>query len=165
MNRSIALTIHGPSPILRGYPYFWIKAVLGFDPSNHCAKCLRGPFLKTTKQKWHGEPGERVAYEMPAEALALYVCGVTTRGWATNFHLPLWPRPDVEPFTVSMVLGQSITVENAEALTIPELADGYRGYSKAFTTCRNWRFGVALFGEPPLLRPDLEDPCLPLSRA
>lgn len=149
MDRRIALTIHGPMKVVTGYPIFWIKAVLAFDATVHCAKCLKGPFMKTTKQQWHGAPGERVVYDMPADALALYVCGVTMRGWATNFHLPLWPRPDVEPFTVPMVNGQSMTVENAEALSIPGLPDDFCGFSREFTTCRNWRFGVSLFGQPP----------------
>jgi len=42
--------------------------------------------------------------------------------------------------------GYIVTVENAMALSIPELADGWNGLRTRTTRCKNFRFGVAQFG-------------------
>lgn len=144
--RVIAVTFAGPGPKVSGYPYLWVKAVTGFVHTAHCAKCLKGPFLKTSND-WVPPPNVRKEYELPAKAKALYICGVSRQGYAHNLHAPCEYAPG-EVFSIEMVDRQTLIVEDARLLTIPALPDKWRGLPKSFTTCRNFRWAVATFGWP-----------------
>ena len=49
--------------------------------------------------------------------------------------------------------GVAIHIANARRLDIPWIDDGWNGFPRSYTTCRNWQFGVAHFGYDGLTRP------------
>lgn len=123
---------------LEGFRYFWLKYVRGFDAREHCARCLVGPY---EKQVHPSMPlGSPIALD-PGDAPFVYLCGVGPR-YVDNLHLALRSLPGASA-EARTYAGQLVTVEGAEALTIPALASGFRGLPGPFTTCRNFRFGVA----------------------
>lgn len=132
---------------MRGYPYLWIKTVEGFNPREHCAKCLKGNFIRTGG---HYIPpvNEWRTIDVPAQAKAIYVCGVSSGGYAQNLHAPLVPDQDADPIHIEMTHGQALIVEGAKMLRIPPLPDRWHGLPKSFTSCRNFQFAVATFGYP-----------------
>jgi hypothetical protein len=147
------VTLEG-GPNLERFRFWWCKAVTGFAPRRrdgrpqHCAECLRGPFLKPGGQY---APAMNVAtpYVVPAGAVCLYFCGVSDwrRGgsWPNNFHAPLVPAPG-QRVELPMFAGQTFRARDATLLPIPPLPDGFAGLPLACTRCRNYRFGVAQFG-------------------
>jgi hypothetical protein len=123
---------------LEGFRYFWLKYVRGFDASQHCARCLVGSYEK------------RVHPTMPlGTTLALnaggapfvYLCGVGPK-YTDNLHLAWRPVAGVRA-QARTYPGELVSVEGGEAMEIPALAPGFRGLPSSFTTCRNFRFGVA----------------------
>lgn len=134
------LTIHG-SDNLRGYPYYWIKAVKGFNGENHCARCLVGPFVHVRADAW---PMNRpVALDLKGAKYG-YICGVSDEGYAKNLHLPFLPEAGAR-VEMKLVKGQTIVLEGGRLLPIPGLPDRWCNLPRAFTTCRNFQFGVAYF--------------------
>jgi hypothetical protein len=142
---SVAVTVTGSGLFLRGYRYFWIKTVKGFHPKLHCARCLVGEYLTSREQPF------RLGVRYPLRLFGApygYICGVANKGgWEANFHLAFEPSPNREAVLVRPMLdGQILTLHGAKALQIPSLPPGWRGLPDEFTTCRNYRFGVAMFG-------------------
>lgn len=136
------LTITGGAT-LTGYPYFWIKAVTGFDPSNHCARCLKGHYVFTgPKMCW--QMNRAVSLDLKGARLG-YICGVTTRGWATNLHIPFRPKLG-SVVEAELPNRQQLRLVDAEKLDIRPLPNGWKGFDRSFTTCRNFQFGVQYFG-------------------
>ena len=127
---------------LRGFSYFWLKYVTGFDARQHCARCLLGRYEKAVDV---GMPTGRAITLDPGAAPFLYLCGVTGR-WADNVHLAMRPAPG-RRVTAPLGAGE-VTLEGAELLAIPALPEGFRGLDRGFTTCRNYRFGVAYLERP-----------------
>ena len=144
---NIRLIFTGTGPRVRGYPYLWIKSVEGFNHREHCAKCLKGDFIRTgghyvpAINEWREIP-------MPPKARAIYVCGVSSHGYAHNLHAPLVHDPGADPIHIEMDHGQHLIVEHAKMLMIPALPDRWGGLPKTFTSCRNFQFAVSLFGYP-----------------
>ena len=147
MTPNIRLIFTGSGPRVRGYPYLWIKSVEGFNHREHCAKCLKGDFIRTgghyvpPVNEWRELP-------MPPKAKAIYVCGVSSAGYAHNLHAPLVPDPGADPIHIELMHGQSLVIEHAKMLIIPPLPDRWHGLPKVFTSCRNFQFAVSLFGYP-----------------
>ena len=128
---------------LEGFRYFWAKKVVGFDPAEHCAKCLVGPWGKcsSTMQLGRWQPVE-------LGAVAFYICGVAKPfRWENNFHLAFVEGRDL--LRVPTWNGFEVQVEGARRLEIPALPNGFGGRGAAFTTCRNFQFGVARFPKHP----------------
>ena len=165
MKRVIRVMFEGTGPRVTGYPYLWIKAVTGFDHRAHCARCLKGPFLKATGD-WVPPPNHWHEYTVPASAKALYICGVSKKGYVFNLHAPCLPENDVPfagrlrhhaGFAMPLMDEQRLVVEGAVLMEIPALPDGWHHLPKSFTRCRNFQFGVQYFGWPEPGRSLLED--------
>ena len=149
MSRSIFVTIEGPAgkTDLTGYMFFWAKAVVGFVPTHHCAKCLKGPFMKTSGQ-WAPPLGTRREFILPPAARALYICGVSRKGYDKNLHAPVEHEEGAPLIVIPMLDDQQLFIENAKLMAIPPLPDGWNGLPKSFTTCRNWAWAGSVFGYP-----------------
>jgi hypothetical protein len=128
----------GANPPLTGFVYFWLKYVSAFNPRVHCARCLAGPYSQRVKKDM--PLGARVTLD-EAQAPLLYLCGVTSR-WLTNLHIAMLPKLGAR-IVKRTYHNLVVTIEDAEELPIPGLADGFRGLPRAFTSCRNYQFGVA----------------------
>jgi hypothetical protein len=136
------------------WSYLWAKYVWGFAPSTHCAASLVGVHSRRVKT-WM--PLNRVVTldECKRPFDFLYVCGIPKiGGWKANFHLPLVWAPG-EHCEATASTGLIFRVTNATRLKIPALPKGFDGRKSAFTSCRNWRFGVAYYGLVPRLAASL----------
>lgn len=137
----MTIRFEGAGPKVQGFSYLWAKRVTGFDSREHCARCLVGPYIKAVS------PGMATGSVLvaPEGEPFVYLCGVaTSRRWTDNLHLALRPVAGglVETRTYR---GERIVVEGAEQVAIPELPAGFRNLGPAFTTCRNFCFGVAQY--------------------
>jgi hypothetical protein len=128
----------GANPPLTGFTYFWLKYVSAFNPRVHCARCLVGAYSQRVKKDM--PLGAPITLD-EATAPLLYLCGVTSR-WPTNLHIAMLPKVGVQ-IVKRTYHNLVVTIDDAEELPIPPLADGFRGLPRAFTTCRNYQFGVA----------------------
>ena len=138
------LLIRGVNERLSGYKYFWMKSVVGFDPANHCAKCLKGAWMSgVTPRMIINRPIELKPWN---SSVVGYLCGVAEgHEWAKNLHLPFERTPgNVERMT--LVGGEKLTLVNGRRLEIPALPRGWAGLGSRFTTCRNFQFAVSHFG-------------------
>lgn len=128
------VTIDGPSSQLHGFKYWWLKSVVGYDLSVHCARCLRGSYDRRMNKTMG--TGEKIALRGDL----VYLCGVSPR-WSTNFHAAARVA-EGQSFEVDTYNGFRVRFENAERIEFPSLPDDYAGLPKAFTTCRNFQFAV-----------------------
>lgn len=137
-----------PARVLRGFSYFWLKYVSGFNPAVHCA----GGFIGTYHE--FGSPVVLPARHVidPQRSPVFYLCGVSETQWADNLHVPFIYAPG-EEVVAATYNGVAIHIANARRLDIPWIEDGWNGFPRSYTTCRNWQFGVAHFGYDGLTRP------------
>ena len=64
-----------------------------------------------------------------------------------NFHLPLSFEAGAV-VSAATYNGYVIRAENAKALPIPALPEGWKGRDLETTRCKNFQFGVEYFGYP-----------------
>jgi hypothetical protein len=150
--RAITRTVSHPSapagPIA-GFRFLWAFYVKGLRADRHCQPCFRGrrvaEFCTPTARS-----GESVTFDRMDRYPYLYICGVGNGPRAElhrkNLHMPLRLAPGRRE-VVETYNGYLFTVENAELLPIPELPAGWNGRDLETTRCKNFRFGVAYFGE------------------
>lgn len=89
---TVPLEMPNRAPRLTGFRHFWLKRVVGFYPSQHCAGCLKGSYVDDV-----------VGVDMPAGANLqfgaaagelFYLCGVASPyQWANNAHLAFRATP------------------------------------------------------------------------
>lgn len=127
------------------FPYFWLKFVDGFVPTQHCAKCLMGrwsrlvPFIKQKQGMTVNAPTNE------SDAPFLYLCGVSTKGYSHNLHVAMRRKAGASFEVHSHQIDLEMT--GWERLEIPPLPAEEvarmeaRGLGKAFHTCRNYQFG------------------------
>ena len=142
LSRAIVVTLQG-GPWLVQFQYWWAKAVIGFNQERHCARCLKGPFLRPAGL---GVPMNiAMRFVVPDDAVCLYFCGVSSDGRKHNFHAPLAHAPG-ERVVLPMFGDQVFVAEDARLLPITPLAEGFGGLTKEFWKCPNFQFGVQQFG-------------------
>jgi hypothetical protein len=140
------ITITSKAEKLKGFRYFWLKRVHGFDPSQHCARCLKGHYIDAvsatmpTNRRIHieADPGE-----------VLYLCGVSAPYvWDRNFHLALIVEHGARVRTTAYT-GDEIEIDGADFLEFDDHAARrlFPEKGEAFLTCRNFQFGAHHFRE------------------
>jgi hypothetical protein len=148
------MTIRGDGARLSGFQYWWAKRVRGFKGTTHCAQCLLGPWVSAVKKDMLLNTPVELAARVD-EVPFIYLCGVKgaqfngkrwISSWAENFHLAMRPKPGARA-QAETYNGFVVTVENTEALELPPLPRSWRRLPPSMTTCRNFQFGVAYFGE------------------
>jgi hypothetical protein len=81
----------------------------------------------------------------------LYICGVgsgpKTQLASKNLHFPLRYQHG-EGASIQTYNGYELRAENAVALPIPELPEGWHGKPVEHIRCKNFRFAVDQFGFP-----------------
>lgn len=146
IDTAITLRLEMPNHASRltGFRHFWMKRVVGFYPSQHCAGCLKGGYVEGV-----------VGVDMPAaadlqfEATAgdlFYLCGVASPyQWANNAHLAFRATPG-SLACLTLFNGGLVTVANAAPVRFSDAQarEFYPGKGRAFLTCRNFQFGAAL---------------------
>ena len=123
--------------------WLWGKHVTGFKQAEHCLACLRGPASEDAIKP------QMVSGDYPLRATGapyFYLCGVgRTEPGRTNVHLVVEPCPGAVA-SVGSVYGVTFIIRDARALRIDRLPKGWMGLGDLYTTCRNFQFGVQMFG-------------------
>lgn len=141
---------NNPPEQLAGFAYFWCKYVSGFDKSVHCAQCLVGYWARGFYPRMK-IPAVRVMDEH--ETPYIYLCGVDRPGGNKGLHVAMEHAPGERILTMTWN-GIPVIVENARQLHIPDVPVGYEGYSWGYTTCMNWKFGLAYLSDRPAKAPE-----------
>lgn len=140
------ITIKSPNDRLTGFRYFWMKRVHGFDPSQHCARCLKGHYV--------AQVGSSMAANVPIQIEAdhgdvLYLCGVSAPYvWTRNFHLALVVEFGARVRTTAYT-GDVIEIDGCDLIHFDD-AEARRRFpdkGEAFLSCRNFQFGAHHFRE------------------
>jgi len=129
----------------RQYPafwYLWLKYVTGFDPSQHCLPCLLGAQSGRVRLDM---PARRPILLDEAKGRYLYLCG-GLEVYEKNLHVAM-ELAEGEVFAVRAANGATFMFRGLRRLEIPPLQKGFCGLSPKFTTCRNFQFGMAMFGD------------------
>ena len=140
----IVMRLRHPSGAVQGFNHWWGKYVIGFDPRVHCIECLVGVRSRRVNRDMRAD-GTPYGMTEAATFDYFYLCGVTRR-WRDNFHLALRPEPEGSA-SAETFAGMTVDVTGAVAMPIPALPDGFQGLPASFTTCRNFQFGEAAYGE------------------
>ena len=123
-----------------GFRYFWLKYIRGFDPTVHCAKCLIGDYSQ--KVSLNMPVNTEIELNEFSDFKCLYLCGVI--GYRNNLHIPFVPSDNENDIiTTETYRGDKVIITGARRLPIPPLEKGYTSLSQAFTSCRNYQFGVS----------------------
>jgi hypothetical protein len=137
-----------PSGHLQGFRFFWAYYVTGFNQPQHCQPGFKGTLSRQLNTRT-ARSGVLYVMDERRSFPYLYVCGVGTGAKRLlsqkNFHLPLRPEPGAREVRQTYN-GYRVIVENAMAMPIPELEDGWKGLDRETTRCKNFRFAVAQFG-------------------
>lgn len=145
---SVIVEIGGRVGLIRtNYKYFWAKWVTGFDPRDHCAKCLVGEWERRINPNIIS-PARVELDHRPGEIL--YICGVAEPyNWWKNFHLVVLTGSGVA--TRRMSNGMVVTVQGGTEIPFgPEAAkELYPRKGRKFLSCRNFQFGASKFGFVP----------------
>lgn len=126
----------------------WAFYVNGYKPDTHCQFCFRGRRIGDFSTNTASSARDTVFDRMDRYPY-VYVCGVgsgpKTEFWSQNLHLPLKFKEGgiVEVVTYN---GYVFHADNAEAVPIPALEDGWMGLDREHTRCKNFQFAVACFG-------------------
>ena len=134
----------GHAPHLTGFRHFWLKRVVGFISSQHCAGCLKGIYVEGVVGT-SMLAGQDLAFDaFPGEMF--YLCGVASPyQWVNNAHLAF--RATTGSLArLALFNGGVVTVANAAPVvfTDAQALEFYPGKGKAFLTCRNFQFGAAM---------------------
>lgn len=138
------IKVESENDSLKGFRYFWMKRVIGFSPSAHCARCLSGTYVN--------EVGLRMPINSEIEIQAikgdiLYLCGVSTPyQHARNLHLAFKIQAgcnaEVESYT-----GDIVKISGAKKLPFDDQVARatFQNKGASFLTCRNFQFGAQYF--------------------
>lgn len=135
------LEVRGIEKTIGGFVHLWGRYVTGFKSSEHCQKCLIG------------QPESRIHKAMADGEIMLdrtmdyfYLCGVgRTERKNTNMHLAVRPRAG-SIARINSVYGAAFTIYDAEPIQIERLPTGWRDLTDPYTQCRNFQFGVQMYG-------------------
>lgn len=142
MDRSIWIRLRGAP-----YRYFWLKYVDGFDAKVHCARCLIGNYSglvnwrnpRLNEMLTKGVSGSMNEFQSEF----VYLCGVDSRGYAYNLHLPMRTSPgEVVVYENDTIQVEAHGFSRVEIHKVPGAKDEVPWQ---FETCRNWQFGWEYF--------------------
>lgn len=136
---NITLTVTGD---FAAFGYVWGMYVNGFDPTQHCQKCLRG------RKSCNVGLGMTSGYEYTMDECRkpwdyLYVCAGSRFTYDDHIHMPVVPGDDTVELTSR---GVTFRATGVRLLEIPKIPEGYKGLGPKFTTCRNYQFGLSIYG-------------------
>lgn len=130
---------------IEGHGYLWLKKVVRFDDTKHCAQCLVGSYEVAF--------GVRAAMNrtirLPRYQVGdiIYVCGVSKPyRWDMNRHLAARIKP-MARCKVELHDGSVIYLEGAQEIPFDDHAarNLYPDRSERFLSCRNFQFGAQHF--------------------
>lgn len=154
------LEVRGISNMKQTFVEVWGKYVDGFDSKKHCQACLKGrretkldnplACLKGIQERGLGESLDVLSVDLSNDYDYFYFCALgRAPRRATNVHLAVEPRPG-SVASVGSLYGVTFTIYDAFAPRIDRLPDRWMGLRPKYATCRNFQFGVQMFGYHPV---------------
>jgi hypothetical protein len=135
------------------FKWLWAKYVRGVNDAQHCTNSLRGPYSKKfSKLNPQFAAGVPIVFDeqAPDSFQAIYICGVSSRGYATrsnyahNVHAAILPSSGTED--AWEFDHWRLRVANGSFCRIPqsleEIPERYRKLPDAYTSCRIFRWAV-----------------------
>jgi hypothetical protein len=138
------------------FMWLWAKYVIGFNERYHCTNTIRGRYSKKFNKN---NPLVAVAPSFLFDEQAwgsyqaIYVCGVSKRGYLRkqnyphNVHAAILPEIGAEDQW--KFEGWRMALQNGRFLPIPAtpecLPERYRGLSDEYTSCRIFRWAACYF--------------------
>lgn len=136
------LQINGLNLNANQFSSIWGRYVTGFNPAEHCQKCLNKSGADII------EFATDVPIPLRTDAQYFYLCALgRPRSSASNVHLVVKPQMGAIA-TVGSIYGVSFTIRDAVSIRINALPIRWRGLTKRFTQCPNFQFAVQEFGYP-----------------
>lgn len=135
------LEVRGMEKAAGRFVQLWGKYVVDFKSSTHCQECLIGqPERRLNKAMTDGE----ILLDQPMHYFYLFGMGRAPRR-ETNVHLAVRPLAG-SVASVGSVYGITFTIYDAQAIRVDRLPDGWGGLAPEYTQCRNFQFGVQMYG-------------------
>lgn len=151
MNNESPITItHNFNP--KKFLFLYAKYAYGANPKQHCTNAIRGRYSKKFSRnnpEFANTPTIIMDEFLELGWDAIYICGVSTKGYAKhenyphNVHIAVLPAPGEKDFWEFE--DWKMTVENGRfeyVISEEELADEYKGYPEQYVTCRMFRWAV-----------------------
>ena len=138
------------------FMWLWSKYVTAFNDACHCTNTIRGSYSKKLSKGNPELPSTPtlVMDEQPVGTYrAIYICGVSKRGYSShknyphNVHAAVLPEPvsedswEFENWRMSVKGGRFLAIP-AEVENLPQK---YRSLPAEYTTCRIFRWGACHF--------------------
>ncbi len=153
------LEVRGMKNASQTFVQLWGMYVRAFDSSKHCQYCLTG--RRETALSRETVDGD---YELATDFPYFYLFGMGRGDKSiSNVHLPVRPHPGAVA-SIGSLYGVTFTIRDAYAVRVDRLPEGWNGLGKDFTRCRNFQFGVQVFGYRAPAIPQTVEPC-PISEA
>lgn len=131
----------------KNWRYLWARHVIGFQSSIHCARCLKGEYIKPIGK--HMPANEWIDIDLP-DGEWLYLCGVAShRCWADNLHLACRISAG-DQASVLTHHGDKIVIDGAAAYLFDDqkARELFPERGEDFLTCRNFQFAAQVYGRP-----------------
>jgi hypothetical protein len=136
------------------FKWLWMKYVHGFNERHHCTNSLRGWYgrkLNKANPDLLRTPEIVLDERRPTEYSAIYICGVSKRGYPKrnyphNLHAVVIPSPGASDTLVFDAW--HLTVRDGRFLPIPEegaLPERFRALPQPYTSCRIVRWAACFF--------------------
>lgn len=126
------------------FSYLWLKYVVDFDLTNHCAKCLIGEYSSAFR-KGECTPIIKEFILNEHDAKYYYLCGVTKPyKWIRNLHVAFeYANGEFLHYNDGRT---TLLVENARQINIKPQTNyiSQFGHLRSYNTCRNWRFAYQM---------------------
>lgn len=138
-------TPHGEPQTVEGFKFLWLKNVVDFDSSNHCAKSLIGSYCRPFGTRMLSDTWLELPEYEPGDVL--YFCGVAMPyRHDNNLHLAGRVNPG-HSCSADLYTGGELIVEGVEHMpfTSAKAYELHPDKAKAYLTCRNFQFGVHYF--------------------
>jgi hypothetical protein len=135
------LEVRGMEQATQKFVQLWGKHVSGFRPEKHCIYCLKG---RTETQIDKAMTSGDYEIHTGAPYFYLFAMGRAPRR-DSNVHLAVQPYPGAVA-SIGSLYGVTFTIRDARALRIDRLPKGWMGLDDLYTSCRNFQFGVQMFG-------------------
>lgn len=139
-----SLIVSNARPLKEAFKYFWMKSVSGFNPAQHCARCLVGPYVE---QVGLGMPLDQDVMIDAAEGDVFYLCGVSMPFRRdNNLHFALRANESAAA-QIDLYSGGCVNAVGFERIAFTDAVARaqYAGKAAAFLTCRNFQFGAQEF--------------------
>jgi len=135
------LEVRGMGSASQTFVQLWGMYVRAFDSDEHCQDCLKG--RKEAALNLKTVDGD---YELSTDFpyFYLFAMGRGDRS-ISNVHLPVRPHPGAVA-SIGSLYGVTFTIRDAYAVRVDRLPEGWNGLAKEYTSCRNFQFGVQVFG-------------------